>query len=77
MAAPLDYDDDLEKYFIDILFAQEVPSDIPIDELTLAIDESFQVYIGNDLDRTFIFNEGYYEYNSSLGEYGGIRIILD
>lgn len=73
----LEYDSNIEKYYIDILLADTVPSDIPLEALTLKIDEKFELDVQAAISRNLTFNEGDYPFNNNLGEFGGYRIYLD
>tara|TARA_R110001583_G_scaffold153501_1_gene305228 strand:- start:1215 stop:1763 length:549 start_codon:yes stop_codon:yes gene_type:complete len=73
----LEYDSSIEKYFIDILLADIVPPEIPIEALTLKIDENFELNVEDAISKNLIFNKGDYLFNTALGEYGGYRIYLD
>lgn len=75
-SAPLEIDTTNNKHYIDILFDAPVPSNIPVEDLALAIDEEFQLWI-EDLQLNLTFQEALYPYNPNLGEFGGIRIYLD
>lgn len=75
-SAPLEFDTAANKHYIDILFSEPVPSNIPIEDLALAIDEEFQVFIESE-NKNLVFNNALYPYNENLGDFGGIRIYLD
>lgn len=75
-AAPLELDIANNRHYIDILFDAPVPSNIPVEDLALVIDEQFQVWV-EDLQLNLTFQDASYPYNPNLGQYGGIRIYLD
>ena len=65
------------RYYIDLLLAQPVPSDISVEELTFKIDQDFVLDIDQEIGKDLTFNQGNYVFESSLGDYGGYRIYLD
>lgn len=76
-ATLLEFDDSLNKYYIDILLADTPPAEIPTEALTLKIDENFELDVEEAISRNLTFNQGDYSYDDSLGEFGGYRIYLD
>lgn len=76
-ATLLEFDGSLSKYYIDILLAETPPAEIPIEALTLKIDENFELNVKNAISKNLTFNQGDYSYDNSLGEFGGYRIYLD
>ena len=76
-ATLLEFDDSLNKYYIDILLAETPPTEIPTDALTLKIDENFELEVEDAISQNLTFNQGDYGYDNSLGEFGGYRIYLD
>ena len=76
-ATLLEFDNSLNKYYIDILLAETPPSEIPSDALTLKIDKNFELDVQSEISQNLTFNQGDYPYDSSLGEFGGYRIYLD
>lgn len=73
----LEYDNSIEKYYIDILLADTVPSDIPLEALTLKIDENFELDVQGAISRNLTFNKGDYPFDETKGDFGGYRIYLD
>ena len=76
-ATLLEFDDSLNKYYIDILLAETPPAEIPTEALTLKIDENFELEVEDAISQNLTFNQGDYGYDGSLGEFGGYRIYLD
>ncbi|MCF6214476.1 MAG: hypothetical protein L3J45_10685 [Flavobacteriaceae bacterium] len=76
-ATLLEFDNSLGKYYIDILLATTPPFEIPLDALTLKIDENFELNVQKAISKNLTFNKGDYLYDKSLGEFGGYRIYLD
>jgi hypothetical protein len=76
-ATLLEFDDNLKKYYIDILLAETPSAEIPTDLLTLKIDENFELEVESIISQNLTFNQGEYFYDSTLGEFGGYRIYLD
>ena len=76
-ATLLEFDDSLNKYYIDILLAVTPPAEIPTDALTIKIDENFELEVEDAISQNLTFNQGDYGYDNSLGEFGGYRIYLD
>tara|TARA_B110000114_G_scaffold78488_1_gene83171 strand:+ start:188 stop:733 length:546 start_codon:yes stop_codon:yes gene_type:complete len=76
-ATLLEFDDSLNKFYIDILLAETPPTEIPTEALTLKIDENFELEVEDAISQNLTFNQGDYSYDDSLGEFGGYRIYLD
>jgi hypothetical protein len=76
-ATLLEFDDSMNKYYVDILLAETPPAEIPTEELTLKIDEKFELEVEDAISQNLTFNQGDYGYDNSLGEFGGYRIYLD
>jgi len=77
-ATLLEFDYNLKKYDMDILLAEFPPKEIPLDALTLKIDEDFRLEnIETVLPQGILFKKGDYKYNPSLGDFGGYRIYVD
>ncbi|WP_151675065.1 hypothetical protein [Patiriisocius marinus] len=74
--SPLQFQSSTNRPFVDILFDEPIPSNVAIEDLALAIDEEFQVYIESE-QINLTFKAQVYSYNETLGDYGGIRIYLD
>ena len=72
----LEFDEELNQYYIDILLAETPPTDIPSESLTLKIDEDFDLDIEEELAQNLTFVVGDYPYNESLSTNGGYRIYL-
>ena len=72
----LEFDEELNQYYIDILLAETPPIDIPSESLTLKIDEDFDLDIEDELVQNLTFVVGDYPYNVSLSTNGGYRIYL-
>ena len=72
----LEFDEELNQYYIDILLAETPPTDIPSESLTLKIDEDFDLDIEDELAQNLTFVVGDYPYNESLSTNGGYRIYL-
>jgi hypothetical protein len=72
----LEFDEELNQYYIDILLAETPPTDIPSESLTLKIDEDFDLDIEDELAQNLTFVVGDYPYNDSLSTNGGYRIYL-
>ena len=67
----LEFDEELNQYYIDILLAETPPTDIPSESLTLKIDEDFDLDIEEELAQNLTFVVGDYPYNVSLSTNGG------
>ncbi|MCF6168773.1 hypothetical protein [Lutibacter sp.] len=76
-ATLLEFDNSLDKYYIDILLDKTPPLEIPTDALTLKIDENFDLDVQEIISQNLTFNKGEYFYDNSLSEFGGYRIYLD
>lgn len=74
-AAPLQIDDTTGKYYLDILLGAE--STIPENLLDLKIDAEFELDTTLEIGKKLIFKQGTYHFDSTLGEFGGIKIILE
>ena len=74
-SSPLYFDETNGKYYVEVLLASS--TEIPIEDLTLKIDESFELDTELVIDKNLIFSQGNYIFNESPGDYGGIRIYLD
>ena len=72
----LEFDEELNQYYIDILLAETPPTDNPSESLTLKIDEDFDLDIEDELAQNLTFVVGDYSYNESLSTNGGYRIYL-
>lgn len=72
----LEFDEELNQYYIDILLAETPPTVIPSESLTLKIDEDFDLDIEEELAQNLTFVVGDYPYNESLSTNGGYRIYL-
>ena len=73
-ASLLEFDETLEKYYIDILLAENAPTGTP----DLKVDEDIELLNIQELTSTpLTIFEGNYELNNSLGEFGGYRIHLN
>lgn len=73
----LKFDNEKEKYYLDILLAEKVPSDISSYALTFKIDSDFELNAKKIIGQDLTFKKGNYIFNSSLGDFGGYRIYLD
>lgn len=73
----LEFDSKVNKYYIDILLAEDVPSDVPSASLTFKIDKDFSLDVKNAIGENLIFHTGIYLFDKSLGNSGGYRIYLD
>ena len=73
----LEFDSLNNKYYIDILLSENVPTDIPLNAITIKIDEDFELNVQEAISRNLTFNQGDYPFNTSLGKFGGYRIYLD
>lgn len=71
----LELDSVINKYYVDILLGE--PTDIPEEDLTFYIDESFDIDTEIAIGKDLIFPKNVYLFDYSLGDYGGIRIYLD
>lgn len=76
-ASILEFDANKKKYYIDILLAETVPSDIPKEVLTLKIDADFELNVQRAVGQNLTFHQGNYNFEDSLGKFGGYRIYLD
>lgn len=76
-ATILEFDSNTNKYYIDILLADSVPSDIPLNAITLKIDKDFELNVQEVISKRLTFNQGDYPFSTTLGEFGGYRIYLD
>lgn len=76
-ASILEFDASKKKYFIDILLAETVPSDIPKEVLTFKIDADFELNVQLAVGQSLTFHQGNYNFDDSLGKFGGYRIYLD
>jgi len=63
---PVSYNDD----FVVFNFSQDV-SNFNVDELKFYIDEKLTLNMG---EKMLIINEGVYDYDSNIGEFGGYKI---
>jgi hypothetical protein len=72
----LEFDEELNQYYIDILLAETPPTDMPSESLTLKIDEDFDLDIEDELAQNLTFVVGDYPYNELLSTNGGYRIYL-
>ena len=73
----LEYKDDIQKYYIDILLGSPVPSDIDLNEFPIEIDEDFILNVEEKIGKNLTFKRGSYNFDNNLGNYGGFRIYLD
>lgn len=73
----LEFDNIQEKYYIDVLLSEIIPSDIPIDLYPLRIDESFTLNTEQEIGQNITFEEGEYPFDEMLGSHGGFRIYLN
>jgi len=71
----LQYDTLKEKYYIEMLLSE--PTEISTDLLSLKIDSSFDVKTKEAVGKDLIFKNGDYNFDTSLGEFGGYRVYLD
>jgi hypothetical protein len=76
-AALLEFDSTENKYYIDILLAETVPTDIPKDAVTFKIDLDFEMNVQQAVGCNLTFHKGNYFFNDSLGKFGGYRIYLN
>lgn len=76
-AAILEFDQTVNKYFIDLLLAEQAPSSIPAESFTLFIDIDFTLNVTSVVGRDLIFAAGKYNLDNSLGDFGGYRIYLN
>ena len=73
----LEFNSIVNKYYIDILLAEQVPSDIPNSSLTFGIDQNFEINTKEAIGKNLIFKQGQYPFINDLGNFGGYRIYLD
>lgn len=73
----LELDKTNNKYYIDILLADTVPSDILAEALNLTIDADFELSGEQINGKHLTFKKGDYLFSNSLGKFGGYRIYLD
>jgi hypothetical protein len=73
-ATPLQIDDSTGTYYLEVLLAAE--TDIPENLLDLKIDADFELDTALQLGKNLVFKQGTYNFDPSLGEFGGIRIDL-
>jgi hypothetical protein len=77
-ATILELDKISNKYYIDILLAEKVPTHIPIHALKLKIDEDIELLNIQDFTSVpLTIYKGNYKVNNSLGKFGGYRIYLN
>ena len=77
-ATILEFDHNLNQYYIDILLAEATPTYIPLHELNLRIDENIELLNIQDFSPTpLTLPNGTYSINNSLGTFGGYRIYLN
>lgn len=74
-ATYLQKDDSTGQYYLEIKLAAE--STIPENLLDLKIDADFELDTTLEIGQKLIFKKGTYFFDSTLGEYGGIRINLE
>ncbi|MBC7524637.1 MAG: hypothetical protein H7239_09390 [Flavobacterium sp.] len=74
-ATYLQIDDTTGKYYLEVKLAAE--STIPENLLDLKIDADFELDTTLEIGQKLIFKQGTYHFDSTLGEFGGIKIILE
>lgn len=80
MASFIEYNENTNFYYVDALLSEPLPSNIDPDDLTGTID--FDIPIQNENGENVIseglnFKQGVFEFDTSLGDFGGYRFILE
>ncbi|MDP3353393.1 MAG: hypothetical protein Q8S44_06610 [Flavobacteriaceae bacterium] len=73
----LEFDSYKNKYYLDILLAEAVPEDIPLDAISIKIDYDIESNYQYKTTDKLTLHQGSYPFNLSLGVFGGYRIYLD
>jgi hypothetical protein len=73
----LEFDEVLGKYFVKLLRESSVGNPVPLEILTLPIDEPILLNTQAVLGQNLTFPIGEYPYIANLGLYGGYKVYLD
>jgi hypothetical protein len=73
-ATYLQIDDTTGKYYLEVKLGAK--STIPENLLDLKIDADFELDTTLEIGKKLIFKQGTYNFDSTMGEFGGIRITL-
>ena len=79
MASILEHDEDTNSYYVDALLSEPLPEDIDPADLTGTIDFDLPLVNaeGEDvIQGGLIFEHGIFEFDETLGDFGGYRIFL-
>jgi hypothetical protein len=73
----LEFDPARQRYYFDILLAENPPAHIPVSELPLVVDEDIVLKLAQEIGNDLSIKQGDYNYDQTLSQFGGYRIYLD
>ncbi len=76
-AAILEFDLINSQYYFDILLADKPEPRLTLLDLALVVDYDIDIYTQTRLGNDLRINQGIYNYDGSMGTFGGYRIYLD
>jgi hypothetical protein len=77
LATLLKFDNKNEKFYIDVVLDKPMPQNAPKALLSIPIDEKIVLDTKDVLGKDVVFNPGKYNFDKSLGSFGGYRVYLD
>jgi hypothetical protein len=74
---PINYNETKGSFYVEILLDAPVPSDIPINDYPIKVEEEISLNSKESLNEDLKINIGDYYFDETLGEYGGFIIYLE
>lgn len=74
---PINYSEAKSKFYVEILLSEPVPSDIPLQDYPIKVEEEISLNTKEALKEDLKINVGNYYFDETLGEFGGFIIYLE